>query len=201
MNQPRSGDGARRLGVEGCHTRAAFHGPSHCGWGVALEVQGGWSKVRRQDLVHDHCPSHRRVFFLFPAFSRGGADRWAEWGQLPSWGFRPPKRCATSLRLPCQPDPGAIACRVCDHGPGLIFGGLISHFPNGIREAMIYKGTMGTWEQAMSNRQKAELLEGVSLFPSYRAALGTWEQKWPIPMQENPRACGDPVPPPAVERR
>lgn len=65
---------------------------------------------------------------------------------------------------------------------------------------MIYKGTMGTWEQAMSVRQKAVLLERMNLFPSPLALLGTWEQKWPIPMQENPRACGSPLPPPAGER-
>ena len=147
MNQPRSGDGARRLGVEGCHTRAAFHGPSHCGWGVALEVQGGWSKVQRQDLVPDHCPSHRRVFFLFPAFSRGGADRWAEWGHRPSWGFRPPKRCATSLRLPCQPDPGAIARRVCDHGQRVDFRRINFSFSerhSGSDDLQGNNGNMGT---------------------------------------------------------
>lgn len=65
---------------------------------------------------------------------------------------------------------------------------------------MIYKGTMGTWEQAMSNRQKAAPLECAILFPSHQADLGTWEQTWPIPMQENPRACGYPLPPPAGER-
>lgn len=83
---------------------------------------------------------------------------------------------------------------------GLISGGLFSHFPDGFREAMIYKGTMGTWEQAMSDRQKAAPLECASVFPSHPADLGTWEQKWPIPMQENPRACGYPLPPPAGER-
>lgn len=83
---------------------------------------------------------------------------------------------------------------------GLISGGFFSHFPDGFREAMIYKGTMGTWEQAMSDRQKAAPLEMASVFPSPPAVLGTWEQKWPIPMQENPRACGYPLPPPAGER-
>lgn len=66
---------------------------------------------------------------------------------------------------------------------GLISGGLFSHFPGGFREAMIYKGTMGTWEQVMSDTQKAAPLECASLFPSHRADLGTWEQKWSIPMQ------------------
>lgn len=65
---------------------------------------------------------------------------------------------------------------------------------------MSYKGTMGTWEQSMSDRQNALTMEGARLFPRHRAALGTWEQKWAIPMQENPRAWGYPVPPPAVER-
>lgn len=60
---------------------------------------------------------------------------------------------------------------------------------------------MGTWEQAISNRQKALCPEVASLFPSRLAGLGTWEQNWPIPMQENPRACGYPLPPPAGERR
>lgn len=83
---------------------------------------------------------------------------------------------------------------------GLIFGGIFSHFPDGYRDAMFSKGTMGTWEQAMSDRQKAAPLDWPRLFPSHRAALGTWEQKWPIPMQENPRACGRPMPPPAGER-
>lgn len=83
---------------------------------------------------------------------------------------------------------------------GRIRGGLFSDFPNGFREAMIYKGTMGTWEQAMSDRQKAAPLELTRLFPSPLAILGTWEQKWRIPMQENPRACGFPLPPPAGER-
>jgi hypothetical protein len=83
---------------------------------------------------------------------------------------------------------------------GLISGGLFPHFSDGFREAMIYKGTMGTWEQAMSGRQKTANPERESLFPSHRADLGTWEQKWPIPMQENPRACCYPLPPPAGER-
>jgi len=83
---------------------------------------------------------------------------------------------------------------------GLISGGIFSRFPNGFQEAMFGKGTMGTWEQAMSNRQKAKPLELASLFPRRPADLGTWEQKWPIPMQENPRACGHPLPPPAGER-
>jgi len=51
----------------------------------------------------------------------------------------------------------------------------------------------------MSNRQKSLLLDGEILFPSHRAVLGTWEQKWPIPMQENARACGNPLPAPAGE--
>jgi hypothetical protein len=82
----------------------------------------------------------------------------------------------------------------------LIASGLFSHFSDGFREAMIYKGTMGTWEQAISIRQKALLSEAASLFPSPLAVLGTWEQKLAIPMQENPRACGYPLPPPAGER-
>ena len=84
---------------------------------------------------------------------------------------------------------------------GRISGGLISQLTDGIREALFDKGTMGTWEQARSDRQKASPLRAASLFPSIRADSGTWEQKWPIPMQENPRACGSPVPPPAVERQ
>lgn len=64
---------------------------------------------------------------------------------------------------------------------------------------MFGKGTMGTWEQAMSNGQKAAPPDFASVFPSHRAELGTWEQKWPIPMQENPRACGHPLLPPAGE--
>lgn len=59
---------------------------------------------------------------------------------------------------------------------------------------------MGTGEHAMSDRQEAEPLEGARLFPSHRVNLGTWEQKWPIPMQENPRACGCPLPRPTGER-
>jgi hypothetical protein len=78
---------------------------------------------------------------------------------------------------------------------GLIPDGLFSHFPDGFREAMIYKGTMGTREQAMSDRQKAAPLELASLFPSPLTVLGTWEQKLAIPMQENPRACGYPPAP------
>ena len=65
---------------------------------------------------------------------------------------------------------------------------------------MNYKGTMGTWEQTISNRQKTLPLMAAFLFPSPQAVLGTWEQKWAIPMQENPRACGLPVPAPAGER-
>lgn len=59
---------------------------------------------------------------------------------------------------------------------------------------MILKGTLGTWEQVISNRHRAVLLVGAILFPAGAAMLGTWEQKWPIPMQENPRACGIPLP-------
>lgn len=64
---------------------------------------------------------------------------------------------------------------------------------------MIYQGTMGTWEQAMSIRQKALALESKNLFPSRRAFLGTWEQTSPIFMEQNPRACGYPMPLPTIE--
>ena len=204
MNQPRSGDGARRLGVEGCHTRAAFHGPSHCGWGVALEVQGGWSKVQRQDLVPDHCPSHWQVFFLFSAFPVGWAETALAGRQ------RDASRAAGGLARPNAAPPRlhclASTIRALSRAGfenlrrGRIRAGLFSQFSDSSRSAMFVKGTMGTWEQAMSKRQRSARLDGANLFPDLRAAPGTWEQVWAIPMQENPRACGCPLPPPAGER-
>jgi hypothetical protein len=79
-------------------------------------------------------------------------------------------------------------------------GRIFSYFRDCASGAMNCKGTVGTWEQSLSNRQNALPLRGASLFPRRRAVSGTWEQKWPIPMQENPRACGHPVPPPAGGR-
>ena len=81
------------------------------------------------------------------------------------------------------------------------FGGIFFHFPDGFWEAMIYKGTMGRWEQTISNRQRALLSEGVSLFPRRLAGLGTGEQKMPIPTLEDPRSCGSTLLPPAGEWR
>lgn len=158
-------------------------------------------KVRQ---AQNRCPSHRQVFFLLSAFS----DRWSEATGIgeqieavrAAGAFA--RRNTAPHRLHSLASPiWALSRRgfAIMHG-GLISGGIFSHFPDGFLEAMIYKGTMGTREQAMSDRQKAAPPERASLFPSPLTVLGTWEQKWPIPRQENPRACGSPLPPPAGGR-
>ena len=164
---------------------------------------GGWVKVQSLTCCGTTLPIIDGFFIGEVVCERLGSDgghRQAERGQRSCWGIRPPKGRAASRPRPCQPDPGAIAGRVCDHAPGPDFRRI--NFPfNGLHSgSYVYKGTMGTWEQALSDRQKALRLRGASLFPSLRADLGTWEQKRPIPMQEIPRACGSPVPPPAGER-
>lgn len=141
---------------------------------------------------------------MFSAFS----DGWAE--AAGTGGQREASRTAGAFARPNAAPPRlhGLASPIRALSPtgfaimrrGLISGRLFSHFSDGFREAVIYKGTMGTWEQGISNKQKALLSEAVSLFPSPLAVLGTWEQKLAIPMQENPRACGYPLPPPAGER-
>ena len=177
---------------------------SPCGWPASSGADGGVVKSPEPHLAYDRRPSHRQVFFLLLRISGRLA------GGSQTGGQREASRVAEAFARPNASPPRlhglASPIRALSRTGfaimrrGLISGGLFSHFPDGFREAMIYKGTMGTWEQAMSNRQKAAPLECASLFPSRWAALGTWEQKWPIPMQENPRACGSPLPPPAGER-
>lgn len=130
-------------------------------------------------------------------FRTGGQGEFRQAGierRSSGWGFDISKPGAASHQWPRQPKSNALASRVCDPGQNADFPGIIFRFSNSSWEAMFFKGTMGTWEHIMSNRQKTSPLEGAILFPSDWAALGTWEQKSPIPMQENPRACGYPVP-------
>ena len=149
-------------------------------------------------------PSHGETFFLLPMFS----DSWAERVRTPApWDvdrlagtFACPNAAPPRLYRLTSPIRALARTGFAIMGRGLISGRLFCHFPDGFREVMIYKGTMGTWEQATSDRQNAAPLELVSVFPSPLPVLGTWEQKWPTPMQENPRACGYPLPPPAGER-
>lgn len=127
-----------------------------------------------------------------------GADGQGE-ASRPAGAFAKPNAASPRFHGPASRFLALPVTRFFIMRRGRISGGLFSHFPDGFREGMFGKGTMGTWEQAMSDRQKAAPLERTSLFPSPLAVLGTWEQKWPIPMQENPRACGYPLPPPAGE--
>ena len=164
---------------------------------------GGGQKSRVDAWPVTTCPTIGRFYFRSSPISDGWpvAARTGEPGEASrsAGAFAcstaaPPRLHSLASPIRAHPLAGfAIMCRV------RIFGGLFCEFTDGFREAMIYKGTMGTWEQAMSDRQKASPLEAASLFPSHRATLGTWEQKRPIPMQENPRACGHPVPRPAGE--
>jgi hypothetical protein len=142
-------------------------------------------------------------FLAFGIFGRLARDcrRRRAWEGQPIWRGLRQRDCP--LRLPpglASPILGlsqggfAIGC------VALLSGRIFYHFPNGFRQAIIYKGTVGTWEHTMSNRQNALRWEIESVFPSRRVVWGTWEQKSPIPAKENPRACGYPVPRPAGER-
>lgn len=171
---------------------------------AALPAKEGVGKSSELHLAQNHSLSHRQILFSARLISgrqgRGGPDWLAQRSHPGGWVFVRPNAALPLLHRPASPIRALSRAGFAITGRGRISGGLFSRFPDSSREAMFCQGTMGTWEQAMSDRQKAAPLEGADLFPSSRAALGTWEQNWPIPMQENPRACGSPVPAPAGER-
>lgn len=188
----------------GSHTRARHSmAVSPCGWLAALGTGGGGQKSRAAPGVQP-LSLPLADFISVPCNFWTAGKRWhrqgGREGQPGGWSLRPPKRCAVSPPRPCPPDLSDTANWVCHHAQRGVFRRIISPFYGRLPGRMSYKGTMGTWEQAMSDRQKAAPLKCASLFPRHRTDLGTWEQKWPIPMQENPRACGYPLPPPAGER-
>lgn len=156
------------------------------------------------DLALDHSPSHRRIFSLASDYFGG----WAEAAGIGRPGEASRSTGASARSSTPPPRSTGLACPIrAQSWAGFritrrvrISGRLFSHFLDSFRQAVIYKGTMGTREQAISDRQKTAPLAGLCLFPSQRTISGTWEHVWPIPMQENPRACGHPVPPPAGER-
>ena len=142
MNKPRSGDGARRWGLRGCHTRAAFHGS----FAVRLASRpwrGGWSKVQSCTWRRTTAPLLGRFFSCSPHFRAAGADRRAERCQPSCCGLRPPKRCAASPPRPCRNDPVAIAGRVCDHAQGLDFRCIIFPFLGQLLRSYDLQGNNG----------------------------------------------------------
>ena len=172
------------------------HWPRRARTGGRVKVQSRTRRVTTSPIIDG--------FFLGEVVSerlgRDGGPRRAERGQPSCWAFARRKAAPPRVHGLASPIRALSQTGFAIMRRGRIFGGLISHLTEGFREAMFYKGTMGTWEQAISNKQKALPLRGARLFPSRWAALGTWEQKWQIPMQENPRACGHPMPASAGER-
>ena len=192
MSQPRSGE-ARDGGGDGDATRARHSMAFRRGVVESLQRQSALKPLplSSTDFLSVAGVSERRG-------SEAGHGR-ADWGQPICRAFAPGEVSAASHPRPRQLDPGAIGGRVSHLVPGADFRRIKFHLANGFWQAMFCKGTLGTWEQAISDRQKASPLKVASLFPAHLATLGTWEQNWPIPMQENPRACGYPLPPPAGE--
>ena len=190
---------ARGGGGYGDATRARHSmAVSPCGW-LAARGEGGGQKFRAAPGVGPLSLSSAGFFLVLRISERLAQTGGQRDASRAAGGFARPNAAPPRLHGLASTSRALSRAVFAIMRRGRIFGGLFSHLPNSFREALFYKGTMGTWEQAMSNRQKAEPLEGASLFPSHRAALGTREQKWPIPMQENPRACGIPVPPPAAD--
>lgn len=176
--------------------RHAAGQPRRCTWGVV--------KSPEPHLAYYRLLSHAQTFFWSSEYSNGwakiaGTDRLIEASRATGDFDQPNATPSHFLRLASLIH-GASRIWFAIRRRGRIISGLFFHFLCTFQKSMFYKGTMGTWEQSMSNRQKASPLEGANLFPSHRTVLGTWEQKWPIPKRENPRACGYPLPPPVGER-
>ena len=160
-----------------------------CKWWGLQKSKSSLNRGNRRPLIG-------RFFSCSAGFRTAGHGRPGKSGrkrasELPGPSPVQTPRPLASMALPArsgryrEPDPPSRA-------EGCFAEHYFSHFPHSFRVAMGYKGTMGTWEQAMSDRPKAAPLELASLFPSHLAVLGTWEQKCPIPMHENRRACGSP---------
>jgi len=178
----------------------AIRGLGRASW----RPKGGEAKSPEPSLWTDRCPPHRQIYFSLAAIfgQRPGevADRRAGRGQPSRWGFRQSNFVAAPLLLTSPPELGAFAVWFCDPAREAGKGPVFSHYASGIREAIFMAGTLGTWELGMSNRQNVGLSDEAIMFPSRQDALGTWEQKCPMPMAENPRACGSPLPPRSGDR-
>lgn len=111
---------------------------------------GGRSKVQSRTWRRTTAPLIGRFFLASPHFRTAGrriADRRAERGQPDGWGFRPAKRCAASPPRPRQPDPGAIANRVCHHAERADFRRIFFPFSgrlSGSDDLQGNNGNMGT---------------------------------------------------------
>ena len=168
--------------------------------GSRWRSKGGGRKSRGKTWCPTTAPHTGRFFSCSPRFPEAAQTGGQSGASGPAGGFARPN--AAPPRLHCLASTIRALSRAGFENlrRGRIRAGLFSQFSDSSRSAMFVKGTMGTWEQAMSKRQRSARLDGANLFPDLRAAPGTWEQVWAIPMQENPRACGCPLPPPAGER-
>lgn len=107
---------------------------------------GGWLKVQSCTWRRTAVPLIGRFFLASPNFRTAGergAVRRAERGQPGGWGFCPPKRCAASPPRPCQPDPGAIANRVCHHAQRADFRRIIFPFSGRLSGSDDLQGNIG----------------------------------------------------------
>lgn len=118
---------------------------------------GGWSKVQSRTGRRTAAPLIGRFFSCFSAFPDGWPEdrRQAGRKRRAGWlGPSPGKRCAASPPRPCQPDPGAIANRVCHHAQRADFRRIIFPFSGRLSGSDDLQGNNGN--EGTSYVQQAE---------------------------------------------
>ena len=131
----------------GSHTRAAFHGCFAKRLSSrARHGQGGGQKSRAAPGTGPLSLPSAEFFLVIGISERlgsDGADRRAETCPPICWGFRPCKRRAAWLPRTCQPDPGAIAGRVCEHAQRPDFRRIIFPFLGRLSGSCVLQGNNG----------------------------------------------------------
>ena len=114
-------------------------------WPRRAQTGGGQKSSAAPGVKPLPFPSADFIFgtAVFGRLGRGGADGRAQRGQPSCWGFRPLIRRAASRPRRCQPDPGAVAGRVCDHAQGPDFRRIIFPFNGLLSGSYVLQGNNG----------------------------------------------------------
>ena len=178
MNAP-LGESCAAAGVTGRpHARGIpwrySHAAGQPSWPAPGQTGGG-QKSRATPGVKPP-PLSFAGFFSAERFSgRLGSDGGhgqAERGHPSCWGIRPPKGRAASRPRPCQPDPGAIAGRVCDLVPGPDFRRIIFPFNGRLSGSYVLQGNNGNMGTSSIKQAESLAVEGCQPVPKPSGRFG-----------------------------